>query len=43
MSLVRIGEFTIGQFQQNIVQGAVFILVVGINSFSRRKAGSDDA
>ena len=43
MSLVRIGEITIGQFQQNIVQGAVFILVVGINSFSRRKAGSDDA
>jgi ribose/xylose/arabinose/galactoside ABC-type transport system permease subunit len=43
MSLVRIGEFTIGQFQQNIVQGAVFILIVGINSFSRRKAGSDDA
>ena len=43
MSLVRIGEITIGQFQQNIVQGAVFILVVGINSFSRRKAGSDVA
>jgi len=53
MSLVRIGEFvigplrvpefTIGEFQQNIVQGAVFILVVGINSFSRRKAGRDDA
>ena len=43
MSLVRVGEITIGQFQQNIVQGAVFILVVGINSFSRRKAGGDDA
>jgi len=43
MSLVRIGEFTIGEFHQNIVQGAVFILVVGINSFSRRKAGRDDA
>ena len=43
MSLVRIGEFTIGEFQQNIVQGAVFILIVGINSFSRRKAGRDDA
>jgi len=43
MSLVRIGDFTIGQFAQNIVQGAVFILVVGINSFSRRKAGRDDA
>ena len=38
MSLVGIG-----QFQQNIVQGAVFILVVGINSFLRRKAGRDDA
>jgi len=43
MSLVRIGEFTIGELHQNIVQGAVFILVVGINSFSRRKAGRDDA
>lgn len=43
MSLVRIGDFTIGEFQQNIVQGAVFILIVGINSFSRRKAGRDDA
>ncbi len=43
MSLVRIGDFTIGQFAQNIVQGAVFILVVGVNSFSRRKAGRDDA
>ncbi len=33
----------IGQFQQNIVQGAVFILVVGVNSLARRKAGTDDA
>lgn len=43
MSLVRIGDFTIGQFAQNIMQGAVFILVVGITSLSRRKAGRDDA
>jgi ribose/xylose/arabinose/galactoside ABC-type transport system permease subunit len=40
---LKIPEFTIGEFQQNIIQGAVFILVVGINSFSRRKAGGDDA
>jgi ribose/xylose/arabinose/galactoside ABC-type transport system permease subunit len=43
MSLVRIGDFVIGEFPKNIVQGAVFILVVGINSYSRRKAGTDDA
>jgi len=43
MSLVRIGDFVIGDFQKNIVLGAVFILVVGINSFSRRKSGLDDA
>ncbi|MCY3022033.1 MAG: ABC transporter permease [Planctomycetota bacterium] len=43
MSLVRIGEFVIGDFQKNIILGAVFILVVGISSFSRRKSGLDDA
>ncbi|MGD0090084.1 MAG: ABC transporter permease [Planctomycetota bacterium] len=43
MSLVRIGEFVIGDFQKNLVIGAVFILVVGVNSFSRRKSGLDDA
>jgi ribose/xylose/arabinose/galactoside ABC-type transport system permease subunit len=43
MSLVRFGDFVIGDFQKNIVLGAVFILVVGINSFSRRKSGLDDA
>jgi ribose/xylose/arabinose/galactoside ABC-type transport system permease subunit len=43
MSLVRVGDFVIGEFPKNIVQGVVFILVVGINSYSRRKAGSDDA
>jgi hypothetical protein len=43
MSLVRIGDFVIGDFQKNIILGAVFILVVGINSYSRRKSGLDDA
>ncbi|HUS93255.1 MAG TPA: ABC transporter permease [Phycisphaerae bacterium] len=43
MSLVRVGQFVLGDFQQNIVQGAVFILVVGINSFARRRTGGDDA
>jgi len=33
----------IGEFAKAIVQGAVFILVVGFNSYSRRKAGLDDA
>jgi len=42
MSLVRIGDFVIGDFQKNIILGAVFILVVGLNSFSRRKSGLDD-
>ena len=42
MSLVRIGDFVIGEFSKNIVQGAVFILVVGIHSYSRRRAGTDD-
>jgi len=43
MSLVKIGDFVIGEFAKAIVQGAVFILVVGFNSYSRRKAGLDDA
>jgi len=53
MSLMRIpplhigpwafGEITIGTFWQNIIQGAIFILVVGINSLSLRKAGRDDS
>jgi ribose/xylose/arabinose/galactoside ABC-type transport system permease subunit len=43
MSLVRIGDFVIGEFQKNIVQGAVFILVVGINSYSLRRTGMGDA
>ena len=43
MSLVRIEDFVLGEFQKNIVQGAVFILVVGINSYTRRRTGTDDA
>lgn len=53
MSLVNIDEMAIGPFvfrnvvigewTKAIVQGAVFILVVGLNSLSRRKAGLDDA
>ena len=43
MSLVKIGDFVIGEFAKAIVQGAVFILVVGLNSHARRKAGLDDA
>jgi ribose/xylose/arabinose/galactoside ABC-type transport system permease subunit len=43
MSLVRVGDFVIGDFQKNIILGAVFVLVVGINSYSRRKSGLDDA
>jgi len=52
LSLVRIGAFTvwdihfgpivIGDFQKNIILGAVFILVVGIGHYSRRKSGVDD-
>jgi ribose/xylose/arabinose/galactoside ABC-type transport system permease subunit len=42
LSLVRIGDFVIGDFQKNIILGAVFILVVGINSYSRRRSGVDD-
>lgn len=53
MSLVRIpafelgpwsiGEITLGEFTQNIVRGAVFILTVGLHSYSLRKAGLDDS
>jgi ribose/xylose/arabinose/galactoside ABC-type transport system permease subunit len=42
LSLVRIGDFTFGEFEKQIVQGAVFILVVGANSYSRRKSGLGD-
>ena len=43
MSLVRVGDFTISEFHKAIIQGVVFILVVGISSYSRRKSGLDDA
>jgi len=43
MSLVRIGEFTFSEFHKAIIQGIVFILVVGASSYSRRKSGLDDA
>jgi len=43
LSLVRIGDFTFGEFEKAIVQGLVFIAVVGVNSYSRRRSGLDDA
>ena len=43
LSLVRIGDFVIGEFQKNIILGAIFILVVAISAYSRRKSGVDDA
>lgn len=41
MSLMRIGDLVIGEFSKNIVQGAVFILAVGVSSYSRRRTGAD--
>jgi ribose/xylose/arabinose/galactoside ABC-type transport system permease subunit len=43
MSLVKIGDFTIGSFEKTIIQGAIFILVVGINSYVQRRSGLVDA
>ena len=43
MSLVRIGDFGIGEYLKQVIQGAVFILVVGIHSYSLRRSGLDDA
>jgi ribose/xylose/arabinose/galactoside ABC-type transport system permease subunit len=43
MGLVRVGDFSFSEFQKAIVQGVVFILVVGLNAWSRRKTGLDDA
>jgi len=44
MSLVKVGDFTVGSFEKTIVQGAIFILVVGINSYvQKRTSGLDDA
>jgi ribose/xylose/arabinose/galactoside ABC-type transport system permease subunit len=42
LSLVRVGDFTFGEFEKAIVQGVVFILVVGAGSYSRRKSGLGD-
>jgi ribose/xylose/arabinose/galactoside ABC-type transport system permease subunit len=43
MSLVRVGDFVIGEYLKQVIQGAVFILVVGIHSYSLRRSGLDDA
>jgi len=43
LSLVKIGDFTIGSFEKTIIQGVIFILAVGINSYVQRKSGLDDA
>jgi ribose/xylose/arabinose/galactoside ABC-type transport system permease subunit len=43
LGLVRVGEFTFSEFHKAILQGVVFILVVGAGSYSRRKTGLDDA
>ena len=43
LSLVKIEGVNIGAYQKAIVQGVVFILVVGINSYARRRSGTDDA
>ena len=43
LSLVRIGDFVIDVYAIRAIQGAVFILVVGLNSWSLRKTGTDDA
>ncbi|HOX37054.1 MAG TPA: ABC transporter permease [Candidatus Brocadiia bacterium] len=33
----------IGMFKQSVIQGAVFILVVGLQSYARRRTGVEDA
>jgi ribose/xylose/arabinose/galactoside ABC-type transport system permease subunit len=43
LSLMRIGDFTFTEFHKAILQGAVFVLVVGVNSHARRRSGLDDA
>jgi ribose transport system permease protein len=43
MSLVKIGEFTIGSFEKTIIQGVIFILAVGINSYFQKTPGLEDA
>jgi len=41
--VLRIQDFTFSEFHKAIIQGIVFILVVGASSYSRRKSGLDDA
>jgi ribose/xylose/arabinose/galactoside ABC-type transport system permease subunit len=36
-------DFTFSEFHKGILRGAIFILVVGASSYSRRKSGLDDA
>jgi len=43
MSLVRIGDFVIGEYLKQAIQGAVFIAIVGVHSYWLRKSGMDDA
>jgi ribose/xylose/arabinose/galactoside ABC-type transport system permease subunit len=43
LGLARIGDFSFSEFHKAIIRGAVFILVVGVSSFSRRKSGLDNA
>jgi len=43
MTLVQIGNFSIGTFSQGMVRGAIFIIVVGISAKSLRSLGRDDA
>jgi ribose/xylose/arabinose/galactoside ABC-type transport system permease subunit len=43
LSLVKIGDFVVGEYQKRVIQGVVFILVVGVHSYSLRKTGVDDA
>jgi ribose/xylose/arabinose/galactoside ABC-type transport system permease subunit len=43
LSLVKIGDFVVGEYQKRVIQGVVFILVVGMHSYSLRKRGMDDA
>jgi ribose/xylose/arabinose/galactoside ABC-type transport system permease subunit len=35
--------FGIGTFSQDMIRGAIFIVVVGINALSLRRLGRDDA
>jgi ribose/xylose/arabinose/galactoside ABC-type transport system permease subunit len=43
MSLMKIGDFTIGSFEKTIIQGVIFILAVGINTYVQRRSGLEDA